>query len=138
MPNSWSFASQAKRSTCDTRLQQVFDAVLQIHDCTWVCGARSEQDQNEAFRTGHSKKQWPDSKHNCPDGRPSIAADVAPCVAGVGIPWADRERFVLFVGVVLGVAGTMGIEIRSGADWDRDMDTSETSFFDAAHFELVE
>ena len=132
--NRWSFASQTKRDTSDERLRRVFDRVLVVHDCTWVSGYREEEEQDELHRRGLSKVRYPNSKHN---SLPSLAADVAPYVPGVGIPWADRERFILFVGIVLGVAGTMDIEIRSGADWDRDMNTRETSFFDAAHFELV-
>lgn len=138
MPNRWSFASAAKRQTCDARLQRVFDAVLQVHDATWVCGARSEDDQNEAFRTGHSKKRWPNSKHNCPDGRPSIAADVAPYIPGVGIPWNDREKFVLFAGMIFMAAKTEGVELRWGGDWDGDMDLRDQTFMDLAHWELAE
>lgn len=138
MPNQWSNASALKRSTCDARLHRVFNKVLVIRDCTWVCGARSEAAQNEAFRIGNSQKQWPDSKHNCPDGRPSLAADVAPYIHGVGIPWKDREQFVFFAGIVIAVAHAESIMLRWGGDWDRDMDLRDQKFMDLAHWEIIE
>ncbi len=128
---SFSGRSRMKLQTCHEDLQQVFDAVVQYFDCTILEGRRGEERQNFLFDSGQSKVRWPDGKHNA---SPSMAVDVAP----YPIDWEDRERFVLFAGFVLGVARAQGIRLRWGGDWDMNWDSSETSFFDAPHYELIE
>jgi hypothetical protein len=112
-------------------MQDVMTRALKIVDCTVLVGHRSEAEQREAFRTGHSQLDWPDSKHN---RQPSLAIDIAP----YPIDWQDRERFTLFAGVVLGVADMMSIKMRWGGDWDRDFEVTDNGFDDLVHFELVE
>lgn len=129
----FSEASAAKLATCDARLRMLFEHVIQGWDCTIVCGHRVEADQNEAFRTGKSKLQWPLSNHNT---YPSLAVDVAPFYEGEGIPWDDKQRFVMFAGYVLGVAATLDIPIRYGGDWNGDRRFNE-SFVDMPHFEIA-
>jgi hypothetical protein len=79
--------------------------------------------------------QWPDGKHNTeePDGL-SEAVDAAP----YPIDWNNRERFVYFAGIVIGVGAEMGIKIRWGGDWNRDNDLKNQTFFDLPHFEVVD
>ena len=52
------------------------------------------------------------------------------------IDWDDRERFTLFAGFVLGIAKSMGINLRWGGDWDQDWTVKDNKFDDFPHFEL--
>ena len=126
----YSNRSAIKLAECDERIQKVFNTVIETVDNTILVGHRNESDQEEMYETGRSQLQWPNSMHN---SLPSKAVDVAP----YPIDWNDRERFTLFAGYVLGVAENMGIKLRWGGDWDRDFKTSDNSFDDLVHFELL-
>jgi peptidoglycan L-alanyl-D-glutamate endopeptidase CwlK len=128
--NSFSKRSKQNLSECDNRLQSVFNEVIKRFDCTVMCGYRPEEEQNEKFRTGMSKKKYPNSKHN---SLPSSAVDVAP----YPINWKDRERFTLFAGVVIGVGTMMGYNIRWGGDWNMDTQVTDNDFDDLPHFEII-
>lgn len=127
----FSKASARKLATCDVRLVQVFERVIEHFDCTILTGYRDQQTQDEAFATGHSKKKWPESKHN---QSPSLAVDAAP----YPIDWNDRERFHYFAGYVLGVGAMLGVKLRYGGDWNRDTEVKDNDFDDLLHFEVVE
>lgn len=127
----FSNSSAAKLAQCDPRLRAVFDEVIQHFDCTIITGHRGKAEQDEAFRTGKSKVQWPNGKHNTV---PSLAVDAAP----YPINWEDRERASLFAGFVLGVAIARGTKLRWGGDWNRDTQTADNKFDDLWHFELAE
>jgi hypothetical protein len=128
---AFSQLSQDKLATCDQRLQRVFAEVIKHRDCTVLCGHRGKEEQDEAFRTGKSKVQFPNSNHN---RLPSVAADVVP----YPIDWHDPAYFTHFAGFVLGVAATMGIRLRWGGDWNQNGKTKDESFFDGPHFELMD
>ena len=127
----FSNASRAALDSCDPRLKDLFLKVVQHADCSVLCGYRTEEEQNELVRTGHSKLQWPESKHN---NFPSQAVDVAP----YPIDWNDTNRFYHFAGFVRGMAAERGLELRCGADWDNDFDLGDQTFMDLPHFEIVE
>jgi len=148
---SYSQRSLNNLNSCDQRLQELFFQIVTSFDCTIIEGHRGEKRQNEMFNTGKSKVRWPDSKHN---RSPSLAVDVAPYIAGRGIPWPkkptdwnnqyerdaymkDFNEFYYFVGFVMATANSLDISIRSGIDWDRDHDVTDQSFLDAPHFELA-
>jgi len=128
--NKFSRQSQDALLTCDHDLQEVFNHVLQIHDCTILEGFRGQEKQDEYYRTGKSKVKYPDSKHN---QKPSEAVDAGP----YPIDWNDTKRFYYFAGIVKGVAASLGIEVRWGGDWDSDNDLNDQTFMDLVHFELV-
>jgi len=117
-------------SDSDPDLQRIFFEVIKHYDNSIITGYRDEEAQNEAFHTGRSKVQFPDSKHN---SIPSNAVDAAP----YPIDWKDKDRFYHFAGFVLGVAKILGIEIRWGGDWDGDTDLHDQTFYDLVHFELI-
>ena len=121
-------------ATCHADLRNVFYTVIKFRDCTIIEGHRSEEKQNEAFRTGRSELRWPKSNHN---KDLSCAVDVAPYFADHNphIDWDDKPPFILFAGTVLGVAGRMGIKLRWGGDWKM---TNRPSSGDLVHFELLE
>jgi peptidoglycan L-alanyl-D-glutamate endopeptidase CwlK len=131
--NKYSEHSQIQLSTCHPDLKKLFYRVLLYRDHSILEGHRTKEDQDIAFALGHSKVEWPNSKHNT---SPSIAVDVQPYPAPEG-PRAMWE-WMNWIGFVQGVAAELKIKIRNGADWDRDLDLDDTSFVDAYHFELVE
>ena len=128
--NKFSRNSQEQLLTCEHDLQEIFNHVLQIHDCKIIEGFRGEEKQNAMFDVKLSKVQYPDGKHN---RKPSEAIDVAP----YPIDWNDTKRFYYFAGIVKGVAASLGIKIRWGGDWDSDNDLDDQTFMDLVHFELV-
>jgi peptidoglycan LD-endopeptidase CwlK len=123
--------SLERLSTCHEDLQKVFSKVIETYDCTVTCGHRNKEDQDDAFRTGHSKLKFPMSKHN---SYPSMAVDVVPCP----VDWQDKNRFMHFAGFVLATAIGMNIKLRCGIDFNGDFNFKNDSFFDAPHFELGE
>ena len=134
---SFSQRSLQRLWTCHLRLIDLFLEVVQHHDCTVLQGWRSQEEQEEAVRTGHSRLHWPESLHNhtAPDGRPqALAVDVAP----YPVDWNNLERFRAFGGFVLGLAAARGIPIRWGGDWDGDWQFNDQTLVDLPHFELRE
>jgi hypothetical protein len=127
----FSATSRQRLDTCDPVLRVVFDEVIKHFDCTIICGHRTKEAQSEAFESGHSQVQWPNSRHNT---APSKAVDAAP----FPIDWGDRERQTLFAGRVLGVAQALGHKLRWGGDWNMDGRTIDNKFDDLVHFEVVE
>jgi len=143
MPN-YSKSSHNRLMTCDVRLIHVFTKVITKFDHTIICGHRIKIEQDTAFANGHSKVQFPNSKHN---KYPSKAVDAGPYVTGRGIIWPDKKSkyyikdvgaWHLFAGYVLATAGEMGIKLRWGGDWDRDWNLIDQRFDDLPHFEIVE
>ena len=122
-------SSNKRLSTCDDRLQKVFNEVIKHVDCSVLCGHRGKDDQNKAYKEGKSKAKYPDGRHN---RQPSLAVDVSPYT----IDWKDLERQTLCAGFVLGIAKQMGINLIWGNDWDGDFETKDTGLKDYPHFEL--
>ena len=109
---------------------------------------------DELFRTGHSKVQWPKSKHNIASTHQdeldaehagtklpnlSHAVDVSP----YPIIWENRKRFDHFAGIVRAVAHQLEIPIRWGGAWGEHWWRHDTvglkepqSFDDLVHYEL--
>ena len=126
---SFSDTSKKRLSTCDEKLQTLFNEVVKHFDCSVICGHRGEKAQNKAYKAGNSQKQFPHGKHN---KLPSNAVDVAP----YPLDWDDRERFQYFAGFVLGTAKQLNLDIRYGGDWDSDNDLKDNNFDDLVHFEI--
>lgn len=128
---SFSKKSRDRLDECHPDLQEVFNAVIEVFDCTILEGHRPEDRQNRMVEEGKSQVRWPRSKHN---SLPSRAVDVSP----YPIDWNDRERFTLFAGFVLGVAHSKGITLRWGGDWDQDTEVDDNTFDDLPHFEIAD
>lgn len=126
--NTYSHTSAKRLATCCPELVDTFGAVLEIIDHTIIEGTRTALVQNEYFRTGRSKLEWPDSSHN---SLPSLAVDAAP----YPIDWNDSKRFYYFAGAVKSIGWTLGHRIRWGGDWDSDNDFNDQTFMDLVHFE---
>ena len=113
-------------TTCDTRLQNLFNEIIKHRDCTILEGYRPQDAQDKAFVEGRSKTPWPNSKHN---KSPSLAVDVMPWHADAPhIRWDDKIGLTEFAGFVMGVASQMGIRIRWGGKF--------RGFFDGPHWEI--
>ncbi len=133
----FSEASIEKLKTCHVDLMTIFVAVIQKFDCSIIYGYRGKEDQDKAFKTGKSKLQFPDSKHN---SMPSMAVDAAP----FPIDWSNTTRFFWFAGYVMGVADQLYLEgkishkVRYGGDWNVNYNIDdEKGLRDLVHFELV-
>ena len=121
--------SKERLSTCDSKLQKVFNEVIKHVDCSVLEGHRSKDRQNKLYEEEKTKVKYPDGRHN---RQPSSAVDVTP----YPVDWEDRERHTLFAGFVIGVASQMGINLRWGGDWDQDFQVVDNRFDDFPHFEL--
>ena len=121
--------SKERLSTCDERLQKVFNEVIKYVDCSVLEGYRNKERQERFFKEGKSKVHYPNGNHN---SNPSNAVDVTP----YPVNWSDRERQTLFAGFVLGVARGMDIKLRWGGDWNMNFDVKDNRFDDFPHFEL--
>ena len=126
------FGKRSKKNLeqCEKQLQDLFNEVIKYFDCSVICGYRNEHDQNEAYHSGRSKIKWPNGMHN---SKPSNAVDVLP----YPIEWKNIKRMYMFVGFVRGIAASMDISIRCGADWDGDTLIKDQNFHDLPHFELI-
>ena len=120
---SFSQQSLERLSTCDQRLQDLFNEVIKYRDCTILCGHRGREDQEKALASGNSKAAYGQSKHNYV---PSCAVDAMP----YPINWEDLNGLREFAGFVQGVAATMGLEVRWGGNFK--------GFFDGPHYELTD
>ena len=118
---TFSKSSAEKLATCDKRLQRVFNRVIQIVDCSILCGFRNQADQDKAFADGFSKLKWPHGKHN---KTPSLAVDAM----RYPIDWKDEEGNRAFAQLVKEAAAAEGVEIIWGGDWK--------SFPDPDHYEV--
>ena len=122
--------------TCHEDLQLIFSEVVRLFDCSILEGHRGHDRQQLMFQKRLSQVEWPDSKHN---PMPSMAVDVAP----YPIDWEDEGRFYMFAGWVMCVAMRLFEKeeithmLRWGGDWNRNWYTTDQSFFDGVHFELV-
>ena len=123
--------SKERLATCDERLQKIFNEVIKYIDCSVLEGHRGEARQNKLCDEGKSKVRFPNGRHNA---NPSRAVDVTP----YPVDWEDRERQTLFAGFVIGIATSMGINIRWGGDWNKDYKVQDNKFDDYPHFELKE
>jgi len=119
---SFSQSSAEKLDTCVLPLQDLFNEVVKVWDCTVLEGHRNEAAQNKAVEESRSYVSFPDSNHNA---SPSKAVDVVP----YPIDWDDIQRFKDFSNFVKGVAHGLGISVRWGGDFK--------DFFDGPHWEVL-
>ena len=125
----FSKSSLGKLSTCDERLQKLFNEVIKHFDCKVTEGHRTIEQQIIYVNEGKSKTM--NSKHLT---EPSLAVDVYP----FPIDFKDTKRFYYFAGFVKGIASQLEIPIRWGGDWDSDTDLHDQNFNDLPHFEIKE
>lgn len=126
----YSKRSRDRLDTCHPDIQRVFNEAIKYWDITILEGIRTKETQEEYVRTGKSRTM--NSRHLDQGDGYSHAIDAVP----FPIDWNDRDRFLLFVGKILGLAKSMNVDLVSGVDWDDDGYVKDHSFFDAPHFQL--
>ena len=126
----YSKRSNNKLSTCDKRLQLVFNEVIKHFDNTILDGYRCYDDQQRLFKEGKSQLQYPNSKHNIFRAE---AVDAAP----YPIDFNDLDRFRYFAGFVMGIATAFRIKLKWGGDWNMNTEIKDNKFNDLCHYELV-
>jgi peptidoglycan L-alanyl-D-glutamate endopeptidase CwlK len=133
-------SSREKLMTCDPALRAVATRALELSpiDFTIVWGWRDQSQQNRMVAEKKSKTPWPQSKHNTmAEGGPcSRAFDFAPMVGGQ-IPWLDVPLFCVVAGVIFAAAKERNVKLRWGADWNGNWLTSDQTFMDWGHIELL-
>lgn len=113
---------------------RLFTEVIKHRDCTVLEGHRSPKRQAQLFAEGKTQKRA-GGKHNL---FPSEAVDVMPWFnAKPHIRWNDTRATYSFGGFVLGMAQSIGIRIRWGADWDADQEYDDHTLVDAPHYEIL-
>ena len=117
---SFGVKSSRRLNTCHVDIQRVMLPVVKVYDCSVIWGYRGKARQNRAFSNGHSKVQWPDSRHNT---NPSLAIDVIP----YPVDWTNIDRFKELAWVIKGVASCSVIPLEWGGEW---------KFKDYAHWQL--
>ena len=127
----FSTRSKERLATCHPDIQKVFNEVIKHVDCTILEGIRTADTQAEYVRTGKSRTM--NSKHLEQNDGYSHAVDVI----AWPIEWDNWQRNYLFAGFVKGIAASMGIKLRIGADWDGDFTTKDQTFHDLPHFEII-
>lgn len=130
--------SFTKLSTCHLDLQALFFEVIKSFDCTILEGYRNQEDQEQAFASGHTKLHFPLGKHN---HQPSMAVDVTP----YPVDFNNSKTAYWFAGYVMGIAqrlkdeGKMTHAIRWGGAWNGVEEFNKPGMLnDLVHFELVE
>tara|TARA_R100000458_G_scaffold58834_1_gene67791 strand:+ start:722 stop:1123 length:402 start_codon:yes stop_codon:yes gene_type:complete len=124
--------SKERLKGVDPRLVVVLERVCKHFDITVIEGLRSQERQNELVDQGKSKTKF--GKHV--QGK---AVDIAP----YPIDWNARDDFHYLGGFVLGIAASMGVDIRWGGDWSssslkqEQRTTKDNGFDDLVHFEIV-
>ena len=128
-------ASLKQRATLHPRLAMVLDAAIVDFDFAIIEGHRGKVAQNIAYAKGASQLPWPLGNHN---KLPSRAADLAP----YPVDWREGEkphlRFAFMMGVIHAHAKRLGVRVRFGMDWNRNLDPRDESFLDLPHVELDE
>lgn len=127
--------SKEQLYTLHPLLQDVMNEVLktELIDFTIIEGYRNKYRQDKFYELGRSKVKWPNGKHNM---FPSSAVDIAPYIK-YEISWNSKHHIFL-AGVVLACSKKLGIDMRWGGNWDRDLEPiTDQDFQDLAHYELI-
>ena len=121
----------------------LYDAI-RIYDFSVLCGLRPEKEQNKAFKSEHSTKQYPESKHNRSkndDGSFNYELSDAVDIVPYPVKWPELNNqttkeyvkrmgaFYRLAGIIQAIADKHNIKIRWGGDFNWK--------FDGPHFERV-
>lgn len=103
----------------------------QIMDFSVLEGVRTLERQKALVAAGAS--QTLNSKHLIQSDGYSHAVDIAPHP----LNWKDTGRFYVLNGIVRSCAVELGVNIRTGADWDNDGEVLDQTFIDLPHVEMA-
>ena len=129
----YSILSESRLQSCTPDLQIIFHEAIKYFDISILCGHRDRIEQNLAYKTGHSKVKFPNSKHN---SRPSRAVDFAPFPDS-----KDVKDYIFLAGQIMGIAymlreqGKTTHLLRYGGDFNRDSRVADG--WDWGHLEEI-
>jgi len=107
---------------------------VELIDFSIIQGHRGKAEQDRYFSLDKSKVRFPNGKHN---SMPSLAVDAAPYIR-YKLSW-DKRHCIFLAGVILTCAKNLGIGLRWGGNWDRDLEPiTDQDFQDLVHYELTE
>ncbi len=126
------------------RLNTVNDKLIQLCELTlkrskidfgiaWMGGLRTAKEQNKLFLDGNSTKDGYKKKSKHQSG---MAIDFQPYVNNK----LDRSEhnYLIIIGCFFACASELGINIRSGLNWDNDqVFILDQNFQDGGHLELI-
>ena len=141
--NVWSNRSKGHMKQLHPLLQLILNRALPICDIALISSLRGFREQEQLVASGASRVNWPNSKHNRTldptlekiEMELSDAVDIVPHPSG----YRDVQQMIYLVGILKGIAASMGIPIRCGLDWNGDgnINNKKGDLFDVAHIELV-
>lgn len=120
----WGKASSDRLATCDKRLQDLANMMLERSpfDLTITFGYRTKDEQEKAYKDGKSRAKFGESKHNV---FPSKAIDICP----YPINWDDKDpRWTEMALNAMWCSGKLNISIKWGGTFK--------SIKDYPHFEI--
>lgn|SRR5678815_427859 len=139
-------ASTKNLEGVDERLVKIANGVVGFWDCSVTDGVRTIEEQRKNVARGVSKTM--DSKHLPQADGKGHAIDIVP----YPINWNAIEKgygaikhatggmevaeMYAFAGFVDGYAAALGINLRSGYDWNTNRQFEDQSFLDLPHHEL--
>ena len=119
------------------------DDAIKIIDFSVICGLRGDEEQQEAYDSGHSGALPGQSMHNLNPARGRFFSWAIDFIPHPFRSWEnDDVRFAHIAGVILACMYKHGLIGRWGNDWDRDgipvdIDPDEKRR-DLPHVEIVE
>lgn len=133
----FSKSSSSKLASCDPRLRKVMELAIKRSSVDFGIaeGHRSIKRQKELFDEGKSKIDGvtKKGKHNY---NPSKAVDIFVVMNGKA-SW-DEKHLCYLAGVIESCGKELGVDIRMGANWDKDgILIYDQNFIDLPHFEIA-
>lgn len=117
-------------------LIKVVVRAIQITSVDFIVGAGARSLDEQRRLVAEGKSQTMDSRHLIQSDGLAHAVDLWPWVDGA-IPWQEWSAFRHVATAMMTAAAQLGVELRWGGDWDRDGYSTDHSFLDGPHFELV-
>jgi peptidoglycan L-alanyl-D-glutamate endopeptidase CwlK len=116
--------SRSNLKTCHPDLIKIAEEVIKSIDHSITEGHRGREKQNQAFKDGNSKVEYPNGMHNT---WPSLALDFVPWPFNWKSDWNDKARFREIWEAYKAEGKRFDIELRWGGSWG----------WDSPHIELV-
>lgn len=132
----YSKPSKRRIETLHPNLQHIMNTAIKTSPIDFGIpkygGKRTDDEQYELFQQGLSQLDGIKKKSKHQSGR---AVDVYAYVGGKA-SWDEKHLYML-AGHLIGVARSLGYDLRWGGDWDGDRDFEDQTFIDLPHFELI-
>jgi len=144
---------------CHATLRKFWNRLIALYDFSLLEAYRGKEKQEQYFRNGLTQLHFPHGNHN---KMPSWAAHALPYpviwppTAGEMLEKLDelvsnkeKRNYIIrsmkeygriyhFIGYGTRLAEEMKINIRNGADWNKDKDILDNNFDDLSHWEMTE